>query len=121
MTSTHARNAEPRRCIGPRSADLNFWGGESMVSVAIKAARYVCGVFISFSLVDSCSVFPGVSGRFVILSAAAPRVLQLRCTTAEGRNVSDPTVFLAIKGLAVRALPCLSGERSGADSRDAYT
>src|SRR5260370_25182883 len=30
---------------------------------------------------------------FVVLSAAAPRILQLRCTTAEGRNVSDPTVF----------------------------
>jgi len=30
---------------------------------------------------------------FVVLSAAAPRILQLRCTTADGRNVSDPTVF----------------------------
>src|SRR6266851_8775846 len=38
----------------------------------------------------------GQRGRrvvFVVLSASAPRILQLRCTTAEGRNVSDPTVF----------------------------
>src|SRR5260370_38858074 len=38
----------------------------------------------------------GQRGRravFVVLSAAAPRILQLRCTTADGRNVSDPTVF----------------------------
>src|SRR5258708_9015272 len=30
---------------------------------------------------------------FVVLSAAAPRILQLRCTTADGRNISDATVF----------------------------
>src|SRR5258708_35717551 len=30
---------------------------------------------------------------FVVLSAAASRILQFRCTTADGRNVSDPTVF----------------------------
>src|ERR1700758_2216134 len=38
----------------------------------------------------------GQRGRravFVVLSAVAPRILQLRCTTADGRNVSDPTVF----------------------------
>src|SRR5258707_11556045 len=38
----------------------------------------------------------GQRGRravFVVLSAAAPRILQLRCTTADGRNVSDATVL----------------------------
>src|SRR5260221_11401194 len=55
----------------------------------------------------------------VVLSAAAPRILQLRCTTADGRNVSDPTVFWR-QGLAVRAAPCLSGNRNGLDSLNAY-
>src|SRR5438132_3135883 len=31
MTSVHTRNAKPRRCIRPRSADSDLWGAESMV------------------------------------------------------------------------------------------
>src|SRR5207247_4972811 len=53
----------------------------------------------------------GQRGRravLIVLSAAAPRILQLRCTTADGRNVSDPTVFWHDGGLAVLAVPCLS-------------
>ena len=43
---------------------------------------------------------------FVVLSAAAPRSLQLRCTTADGRNVSDPK-FVGMTGIggASRPLP----------------
>src|SRR5882724_12672370 len=58
----------------------------------------------------------GQRGRravFVVLSAAAARILQLRCTTAEGRNVWDPTVFLGMTGIgsASRPLPEREQER----------
>src|SRR5215471_7440173 len=43
MTSVPARNVKPRSCIRPRSADLGSWGAE--------ADRFVCEIFISFSLI----------------------------------------------------------------------
>jgi len=55
----------------------------------------------------------------VVLSAAAPRILQLSCTTADGRT-SRTDSFLAWRGLAVRAVPRLSGHRNGLDSLNAY-
>ena len=42
-------------------------------------------------------------------------LFQLSCTTADGRNVSADS-FLAWRGLAVRTVPCLSGNRNGLDS-----
>src|SRR6516164_75226 len=42
-------------------------------------------------------------------------LFQLSCTTADGKNVSADG-FSAWRGLAVRAVPCLSGNRNGLDS-----
>src|SRR5258708_33872171 len=102
MTSANARNAEPRRCIRPRNADLCFWGGESMMSVAIKAARYVCGVFISFSLVDSCSAFPGASNRFARFVANETIRSQLAVRCFELCPVGDHPVPIGIGAAVVQ-------------------
>src|SRR5215813_7467254 len=71
MTSVHARNAKPRRCIMPRSTDLHFWGAES--------ARYVLDILISFFsiFILSSLVVSRLNPELVTLSPQSHRVSPL--------------------------------------------